>query len=264
MQRTRGLAIVRGGGDIATGVIYRLWRSGFKIVCLETESPLAIRRTVSAAQAVYDGSCSIEGMHIEKILSFQHIDKSSNTIDILVDPHGESIKEVKPDILIDAIMAKRNLGTRIDMAPLVIALGPGFSAPEDVHAVIETKRGHYLGRMIVDGKAIPDTGIPGIEMGFSIERLLKSPAEGKLETTRNIGDKVQKGDLIGKVGGVSFYAEIDGVLRGLIHPSVKIKKGLKIGDIDPRNEPAHCYSITDKALAVAGGVLEAIFVFNAI
>ena len=150
------------------------------------------------------------------------------------------------------------------MAPLVIALGPGFSAPEDVHAVIETKRGHYLGRMITNGMTIANTGIPGIEMGYTIERLLRSPADGKLETLHRIGDKVRKGDSIGKVGGISFYAEIDGVLRGLIHPSIEIKKGLKIGDIDPRNEPAHCFSITDKALAVAGGVLEALFVFNAV
>lgn len=264
MGQTRGLAFVRGGGDIATGVIYRLWSAGFKVICLETEYPLAIRRTVSAAQAVFDGSCSIEGMHIEKIHSFQNIDKSNNTVDILVDPHGESIKEMKPDILVDAIMTKQNLGTRKDMAPLVIALGPGFSAPEDVHAVIETKRGHYLGRMITNGMTIANTGIPGIEMGYTIERLLRSPADGKLETLHRIGDKVRKGDSIGKVGGISFYAEIDGVLRGLIHPSIEIKKGLKIGDIDPRNEPAHCFSITDKALAVAGGVLEALFVFNAV
>ncbi len=264
MGQKRGFAIVRGGGDIATGVIYRLWRAGFKVVCLETESPLVIRRTVAAAQAIFDDSYSIEGMFVKKTNSLQDIDKLNNAVEILVDPHGNSISEMHPDILVDAIMTKRNLGTRKDMAPLVIALGPGFSAPEDVHAVIETKRGHYLGRMITNGTAIPNTGIPGIEMGYTTERLLRSPADGKLETVRSIGDKVRKGDLIGKVGRVSFYAEIDGVLRGLIHPSIEITKGLKIGDIDPRNEPAHCYSITDKALAVAGGVLEALFVFNAI
>lgn len=264
MGKTRGLAIVKGGGDIATGVIYRLWRVGFKVVCLEKEYPLAIRRTVSAAQAIFDGHCTIEGMAVKKIRSFDQIDRSSDNIEILVDPFGLGIKEMHPDVLIDAVMAKKNLGTSKDIAPLVLALGPGFLAPEDVHAVIETKRGHYLGRIITNGTAIPDTGIPGMEMGYTTERLLRAPADGKLETEYCIGDKVRKGDLVGKVNGIPFYAEIDGVLRGLIHPSVEVVKGLKIGDIDPRNEPEYCYTITDKALAVAGGVLEALFVFNAV
>lgn len=264
MGQNRGFAIVRGGGDLATGVIYRLWRAGFKVLCLETEVPLAIRRSVSAAQAIFDGSCSIEGMMIKKINSFQCTDKSSNTVEILVDPYGSSIMKMCPDVLIDAVIAKRNLGTSKDMAPLVLALGPGFSAPEDVHAVIETKRGHYLGRVITNGTAIPNTGIPGMEMGYTTERLLRAPADGKLATDHCIGDKVRKGDLIGRIDGVSFYAGIDGVLRGLIHPSVQVVEGLKIGDIDPRNEPEHCNTISDKALAIAGGVLEALLVFNAI
>lgn len=250
-------AIVRGGGDLATGVIYRLWRAGFRTLSLEVETPLVVRRTVSVADAVFNGNCTVDGMPVHFIRSINEID-AHNGVSIIVDPNAKSIAIMHPDIVVDAIMAKRNIGTTIDMAPLVIAIGPGFTAKKDVHFVVETKRGHYLGHLISEGSAIPNTGVPGMEMGHSTERLLRSPCKGHLKPLKNIGDHVEAGEIVGTVGKCAVYAAISGMLRGLIHPSVLVTRGLKIGDIDPRDEQSHCFSITDKALAVAGGVMEAI------
>lgn len=251
------VAVVRGGGDLATGIIYRLWKTGFRVLCLEIQKPLVVRRTVSAASAIFDGSITVDGMPVQHInvpdKMFLH-----DGVSIIVDPDAHSLDMIKPFLLVDSIMAKRNLGTHKKMAPLVIGIGPGFVAKEDVHYVVETKRGHYLGRLIEEGTAIPDTGIPGVEMGYSIERLLRAPCDGYIDHKKGIGDHVEPGDIIGKVGREEIRATIPGMLRGLIHPSVYVKKGLKIGDIDPRNVREHCYSITDKALAISGGVLEAV------
>ena len=252
------LAIVRGGGDLATGIIYRLWKAGYAVLSLEIETPLVVRRTVSAASAVFDGSTVIEDMEAVRIDSLNDFSFDRSRISVLVDPEGESISILKPDILVDAIMAKRNLGTNKEMAPLVIGIGPGFSAPGDVDAVIETKRGHWLGRVIRNGSAIPNTGVPGLIKGYTIERLLRSPGEGYVIPIKSIGDSVIPGDVVAHVEGLPVCSQIEGIVRGLIHPSVKVKKGLKIGDIDPRGEREHCFSITDKALAIAGGVLEVI------
>ncbi|MBP8685016.1 MAG: EF2563 family selenium-dependent molybdenum hydroxylase system protein [Synergistaceae bacterium] len=255
------LAIVRGGGDLATGIIYRLWKAGYAVLSLEIETPLVVRRTVSAASAVFDGSTVIEDMEAVRIDSLNDFSFDRSRISVLVDPEGESISILKPDILVDAIMAKRNLGTNKEMAPLVIGIGPGFSAPGDVDAVIETKRGHWLGRVIRNGSAIPNTGVPGLIKGYTIERLLRSPGEGYVIPVKSIGDSVIPGDVVAHVEGLPVCSQIEGIVRGLIHPSVKVKKGLKIGDIDPRGEREHCFSITDKALAIAGGVLEVIMSF---
>ena len=252
------LAIVRGGGDLATGIIYRLWKAGYAVLSLEIETPLVVRRTVSAASAVFDGSTVIEDMEAVRIDSLNDFSFDRSRISVLVDPEGESISILKPDILVDAIMAKRNLGTNKEMAPLIIGIGPGFSAPRDVDAVIETKRGHWLGRVIRNGSAIPNTGVPGLIKGYTIERLLRSPGEGYVIPVKSIGDSVIPGDVVAHVEGLPVCSQIEGIVRGLIHPSVKVKKGLKIGDIDPRGEREHCFSITDKALAIAGGVLEVI------
>lgn len=251
------MAIVRGGGDLATGIIYRLWRCGFRVLSLETHAPLVVRRTVSAASVVFNGSCVIDGMPVKKISSAEEVFLSGD-VSVLVDPEGDSIKELRPNLLVDAIMAKRNTGTAINMAPLVIGIGPGFTAKVDVHYVVETKRGHYLGRLISDGGAIPNTGIPGMEMGYTTERLLRAPADGYLTPLAEIGDHVEAGEVVGAVGRKEVRAQIRGMLRGLIHPSVYVTEGLKIGDVDPRDVREHCFSITDKALAIAGGVLEAI------
>ncbi|MDO4560041.1 MAG: selenium-dependent molybdenum cofactor biosynthesis protein YqeB [bacterium] len=257
MRRGRTV-IVRGGGDLATGIIYRLWKTGFSVLVLESPRPLAVRRTVSAASAVFDGFTKVEDMCVALIDSVEKLDAASGLVQVLVDPDGKAIEKIKPGILIDAIMAKKNTGTTKDMAPLVIAIGPGFTTPQDVHAVIETKRGHTLGRVITEGGAIPNTGVPGIIKGFSTERLLRAPADGYLFPVRGIGDEVSRGEVVGYVDGVEVCAGLDGILRGLIHPSVHVTRGLKIGDVDPRGDPSHCWSITDKALAIAGGVLEVI------
>lgn len=252
------LAIVRGGGDLATGIIYRLWKAKYAVLSLEITAPLVVRRTVSVASAVFDGSIIIEDMQAVRIDSMNDFTYNRDRISVLVDPEGESIRKLKPDLLVDAIMAKHNLGTKKGMAPIVIAIGPGFSAPEDVDAVIETKRGHYLGRVIRNGSAIPNTGVPGLISGYTVERLLRAPAEGHLVPEKNIGDAVMPGDVVAYVGGFPVCSKIEGILRGLIHPKVQVKKGLKIGDVDPRGDRKHCFSIADKALAIAGGVLEVI------
>ena len=258
MKRT---AVVRGGGDLATGVIYRLWRVGFSVLCLECDTPLVVRRPVSAAQAVFDGEHVIEGMRVVTIKSPSEFVRNSD-VQVLIDPDCSCLKMIEPDLLVDAIMAKKNIGTSRDMAPLVLAIGPGFNAPKDVDGVVETKRGHYLGRLITDGSAIPNTGIPGMEMGYTVERLLRAPCCGQVKPVREIGEHVEAGDLIATVGGEDVRANIKGVLRGLIHPSVQVTPGLKIGDVDPRDERDHCFTITDKALAIAGGVLEAVMSFD--
>lgn len=249
-------AVVRGGGDLATGVIYRLWRAGFRVLCLETRFPLTVRRPVSVAEAVFAGECEVEGMRA--VFTDSPGEWDGGEIAVAIDPEGECIPRVAPDVVVDAIMAKRYTGTHRGMAPLVLALGPGFSAPGQVHGVVETKRGHSLGRLITDGEAIPNTGIPGTEMGYSIERLLRAPRDGHVEPVLSIGDHVEAGGLIARVGGEDVRSQIKGMLRGLIHPSVPVRSGTKIGDVDPRDAREHCFMITDKALAVAGGVMEAV------
>lgn len=261
MLHNSGTVIVRGGGDIATGIIYRLWRAHYNVLCLENPAPLVVRRTVAVAQAVFDGTCQVETMNAVRIDTLKTLDFCKG-INILVDPNGESISKIKPDIVVDAIMSKQNTGTYKSMAKLVLAIGPGFNAPEEVHGVVETKRGHYMGRLITNGRAEVNTGVPGAEMGYSWERLLRSPTEGFVLAKTMIGDHVEKGDIVAFVSNEPVYAQISGVLRGLIHPKVLVSKGMKIGDIDPRNEPKYCFSITDKSLAIAGGVLEAVLYFN--
>jgi len=251
------LAIVRGGGDLATGVIYRLWKANFHVLCLETNYPLVVRRTVAVASAIFEEKIVIEDMCAVRVNSLAEWN-DRRKIAVMIDEKGTSIKENRPSVVVDATMMKRFTGTSKEMAPLVLAIGPGFSAPEQVHGVIETKRGHYLGRLITKGSALPNTGIPGMEMGYTTQRLLRAPAEGYVKNLRNIGDHVEQGDLVAKIDDFEIRSNISGVLRGLIHPSVKVKEGLKIGDVDPRDIKEHCFTITDKALAVAGGVLEAI------
>ncbi|MDR3165033.1 MAG: EF2563 family selenium-dependent molybdenum hydroxylase system protein [Synergistaceae bacterium] len=256
----RGTVIVRGGGDLATGVIYRLWRAGFNILCLEIEHPLVVRGPVSAGYAVFNGTHEVEGMPC--VLVGSPGKTPDGTVGVMIDPNGDCIPDVSPWILVDAIMAKRYTGTHREMAPLVLALGPGFQTPSQVHGVIETKRGHYLGRLITKGSAIPNTGIPGEEMGYTVERLLRAPVNGYAEHALSIGDHVEAGDIVTRVDGVEVRSKIRGVLRGLIHPSVLLSRGMKIGDVDPRDEQEHCFTITDKSFAIAGGVLEAVMRFE--
>ena len=254
------IVCVRGGGDLATGVSWRLHHCGFRVLVLEREDPMAVRRTVAFCEAVYEGSSVAEEVEARLIQRSEECTRLWETgkIPILVDPLFKTARELSPDILIDAIMAKKNLGTSMDDAPLVIALGPGFEAGRDAHYVVETKRGHYLGRLLTKGTAIPDTGIPGAVEGITEDRVIRSPGDGLWSSSMKIGDRVEKGQVIGSVSNISAEAAIGGVLRGLIRPGIKVNKGLKIGDIDPRGIRDHCFTISDKALAIAGGVLEGI------
>jgi xanthine dehydrogenase accessory factor len=255
------IIVIRGAGEMATGVACRLYRANFKrILMLETPSPMAIRRYVSFSEAVYDRRSCVEGVEAEKIERAEEIEKiwDKNKIAILVDPKAQILPHLKPDVFIDATLAKRNLGTSLHHAPLVIALGPGFSAGTDCHVVVETNRGHHLGRLIPDGPAAPNTGIPGNIGGYTIERVLRAPADGTFVAKREIGDLVLKDEVIGKVNGANVRANINGVLRGLIRFGFEVKKGLKIGDIDPRGEKEYCFTISEKARAIGGTVLESI------
>jgi xanthine dehydrogenase accessory factor len=254
------LAVVRGGGDLGSGVIYRLVKAGFPVVLLELPQPLVIRRTVAFASAAYDGVVVVEGMtarHVEQVSAVQDSLRAEE-IPLLVDEAGESLAALQPAIVVDARIAKRNLGTTLHDAPFVIGLGPGFEAGQDCHAVIETNRGHYLGRVIWHGAAEPDTGKPGSVQGRVSDRVLRAPVDGTLMPLARIGDTLAENQPVASIGNTLVTAPFDGVLRGLIHPSVPVKAGLKIGDVDPRARRDFCFKISEKALAIGGGVLEAI------
>ena len=257
--------VIRGAGDLATGVAHRLYRSGFRVVMTELAEPLAIRRAVSFSEAVAQGSTEVEGIKARKVASAGEALKvlRAGVIPVLVDPDGSHIPELAPDVLVDARMAKRNLGTRLSDAPVVIGLGPGFTAGEDVHAVIETNRGHNLGRVILQGGAEPDTGVPGEIAGRSSERVVRAVATGRFTPRREIGETVRAGEILGEIDGQAVTAPIDGVLRGLIRAGTLVTTGLKIGDVDPRAVREHCFTISDKGRALGGAVLEAILFFRA-
>lgn len=261
----KDLIVVRGGGDLATGTIYKLRKCGFPVLVLETEAPSAIRRNVAFSEAVYQGSQQVEDMTCRLANSLeqarQWLDK--NQLVLLVDPAGEAIARLKPMAVVDAILAKKNLGTHREMAPITVALGPGFTAGVDVDAVVETKRGHNLGRVLWQGTAAPNTGIPGVIAGYGKERVIHSPAEGILRNVCKITDTVRRGQVIAAVetaaGTVPVEATLDGLLRGLIRDGYPVTKGFKIADIDPRvEEYQNCFTISDKARCIAGGVLEAV------
>lgn len=256
--------VFRGAGEMATGVACRLYRGNFRrILMLETSSPLAVRRQVSFCEAVHDARMSVEGIEAVRISGVEELQEvwGAGRIAILVDPRGESLRRVCPDVFVDATLAKRNLGTTREDAPLVIGMGPGFTAGADCHVVIETNRGHDLGRLIYDGAAEPNTGIPGVIGGYTKERVLRAPAEGIFETKRQIGDPVAKGEVIGRVGALEVASEIDGILRGLIRPGSAVGRGLKIGDVDPRGEIGYCSTVSEKARGLGGAVLEAMLAF---
>ena len=245
------LILVRGGGDLATGTIHRLWSAGLRVLVLEAEHPAAIRRQVSLCEAVYEGETAVEGLRAVRIETLAQAEEiwKQNAVPVLVDPQGKSIAPAKPDVLVDAILAKKNLGTTRDMAPLTIALGPGFTAGQDVDVVVETKRGHRLGRIIREGSAIPDTGIPGITAGIFMD-------------LRKIGDIVEAGETIAQIrtadgAMISVTTQITGILRGLLRSSYPVTPGFKVADIDPRKEElSNCFLISDKARCIAGSVLE--------
>ena len=259
------LVIVRGGGDIATGTIYKLYQCGFKVLVLETENPSAIRRNVAFCEAVYQGTQTVEDMtcHLASSLDQARAFLAEGKLTVLVDPEGASVSGLQPLAVVDAILAKKNLGTSRNLAPITVALGPGFTAGVDVDAVVETKRGHNLGRVLWEGSAAPNTGIPGLIGGYGKERVIHCPTEGILRNVKKITDTVTRGEVIALVetedGTVPVEASLDGILRGLIRDGYPVCEGFKIADIDPRiDEYQNCFTISDKARCIAGGVLEAV------
>jgi xanthine dehydrogenase accessory factor len=255
------LVAIRGGGDLATGVAYRLFRAGFPVVVLELPQPLVIRRAVAFAEAVYSGEITVEGVTARLTAGVAEAITltKSGMVAVMVDPAGYALPGLNPTVLVDARILKTNPGdTSMDQALLVVALGPGYTVGRDCHAVIETSRGHNLGRVLWQGKAAPNTGVPGPIKGRTKDRVLRAPAAGSVQSVAQIGDLVSTGQLIATVGGEPVRAPFQGVLRGLLHEGVPVSAGYKIGDVDPRGIRRHCFTISDKALAVGGGVVEAV------
>ena len=255
------ILVIKGAGEMASGIACRLHRANFKrILMLETPCPLAVRRQVSFCEAVHEGGMQVEGIDAILVADQAGLNAAwgAGKIAVMVDPQGESLAWCHADALIDATLAKRNLGICIADAPLVIALGPGFLAGRDCHVVIETNRGHDLGRLISSGMAEPNTGVPGAIAGYTKERVLRAPAEGTFLTDRRIGDAIFKGEVVGRVGTAEVTSQIDGILRGLIRPGSSVTRELKIGDVDPRGEAGHCDTISEKARSLGGAVLEAL------
>ena len=252
--------LIRGAGDIATGIALRLYRAGMQVVMTDLPAPTAIRRTVCFSQAIILGEMTVEDVTARRAETSDQAEAllAQGLIPVLADPDCTCRTRLRPDALVDAILAKRNLGTKIDDAPIVVGIGPGFTAGEDCHAVIETMRGHTLGRVIYSGRAIPNTNVPGLIGGFAGERVLRAPADGAFRSVHRIGDLVKAGDVAGYVSGEPMVCTIDGVLRGLIADGIPVRKGMKSGDVDPRGNVENCYTVSDKATAVGGGVLEAI------
>lgn len=258
------LVLIRGAGDIATGIALRLYRAGIQVVMTDLPRPTAIRRTVCFSPAITDGETVVEDVRAVRADSpAQALSLlAQGAVPVLPDPECLCREQLHPDALVDAILAKRNLGTRITDAPVVVGIGPGFTAGEDCHAVVETMRGHTLGRVLYRGTPIPNTGIPGIVGGYGLERVLRAPAAGVFEPKMEIGQMVKAGQVAALVGGVPMRCTIDGCLRGLLQGGLTVPQGMKCGDIDPRCKRDHCFRASDKALAVGGGVLEALLHFG--
>jgi xanthine dehydrogenase accessory factor len=260
----RVLVAVKGAGDLATGVMHRLFRAGFAVMATELPQPTVLRRTVAFAEAIALGQMTVEGVTACHASSVEEIQAAlaNELIPIVVDPDGTMLQQMQPSILVEATLSKYNSGITINDAPIVIALGPGYEAGKDVYAVIETNRGHNLGRVYLEGCAEPDTGVPGTIGGYASERLLRAPCAGRLYGVRQIGDQVQAGETVAVVqsdaGTTPITATISGILRGLVRDGLVVNTGMKVGDIDPRAVREHCFTISDKSRAVAGGVLEAI------
>lgn len=256
--------LIKGAGDLATGIASRLYRSGHQIIMTEIAVPLTVRRTVALSRAVYEGEAGVEDMRGVLVHSMEEARRvlAEGDIAVIVDEQAKIREEYRPDVIVDAILAKRNLGTNITDAPLVIGVGPGFTAGVDCHCVVETKRGHTLGNTIYDGSAIPNTGVPGNIGGYTIERLIRASSDGEMEPKAAIGEIVEKGQVVALTGGVEVYAQMGGMVRGMLQSGVKVRKNLKIGDIDARCEPGCWETISDKARAIGGGVLEAVTRFE--
>lgn len=254
------LILIKGAGDIATGIAVRLKNAGMQVVMTEIAIPTTVRRSVAFSRAVYEGSAVVENITAKLVLDFAQIPAilQRDEIPVLIDPRCEVLKSIHFDAVVDSILAKKNLSTDPTQAPVVIGVGPGFSVPQDCHCVIETQRGHDLGRCIYQGCAAKNTGIPGEIGGYTVERLLRAPCDGIFHPILAIGDAVKSGQIVAMVDDQPVTAQIDGIVRGLLQDNVPVKAGMKSGDIDPRGCYEHCFTVSDKARAVGGGVLEAI------
>lgn len=252
--------LIKGAGDLASGIACRLHQCGFSIMMTDLPVPTAVRRTVAFSRAIYEGTATVEGSTAVRCKTLEEglAALERGEIAVFADPEANILSQWKPDAVVDGILAKCNLGTHITDAPVVIGVGPGFTAGVDCHAVVETKRGHYLGRCIYDGSAIPNTGVPGDIGGYTKERILRAPCAGVFSPVVSIGDMVEPGTVCGTVDGVPMRSEIPGVVRGLLQEGVPVTEGMKSGDVDPRCSSAHCLTVSDKARAVGGGVLEAL------
>jgi len=249
------LVVLRGGGDLASGVAHRLFVSGFPVVILELPQPRMIRRTVSFAEAVYRGQVRVEGVSARRV---EDPLACPGEIPVLLDPEADTLRGLEPGVLVDARMLKANRGTCREQAPVVVGLGPGFQAGQDVDFVVETQRGHELGRVLLEGAAQPDTGIPGVLGGESSRRVVRAPGAGLFRVEREIGCLVQRGERLGRVGSSPVLSPLDGLLRGLLHDGLEVRAGEKIADVDPRGHQVDVHTLSDKSRAVGGGVLEAI------
>lgn len=259
------MILIKGAGDLATGIAHRLKVCGFDVVMTEISMPTTVRRTVAFSQAVFDGTTEVEGIKGVLAKDIDEVNKiiEDGHIPVIIDDKAEIIKELKPKILVDSIISKINSGsTTINDADIVIAVGPGFEAGVDCHCVIESQRGHYLGRTIYNGGAIPNTGVPGNIGGYTVERIIRATDDGEIKPMVNIGDYVEKDQIVAMVNDEPVYASIAGIVRGMLQEGVKVHKGMKSGDIDPRCKREHCFTISDKARSIAGGVLEAILTLN--
>lgn len=256
--------LIRGAGDLASGIALRLFHAKMEVVMTDLPRPTAIRRTVCFSQAILFGTMTVEDV----TAAFAETSEAAvsilkeKKIPVLADPEAACIAALRPDAVVDAILAKRNLGTKITDAPCVIGVGPGFTAGVDCHACVETMRGHTLGRVITEGSPIPNTNIPGLIGGFAGERVLRAPADGIFRQRLEIGDMVEQNEIAGFVGTEPMRCQISGVLRGLLADGTPVHKGMKAGDVDPRGEVSYCQLVSDKALAIGGGVLEAILRFS--
>jgi len=255
------IVLIRGAGEMASGVAHRLYRSHFKICMIEIPNPLAVRRGVAFCEAFYEGEKEVEGVRAKSIPAPERIESAweEKKIPVLIDPDGKKTRAyLKPDVLVDAIIAKKNLGTEINDAPLVIGLGPGFTCGKDAHIVVETNRGHNLGRMILKGAAEADTGIPGEIAGYTVERVLRAMNRGIFRPQKAIGEAAGKGSVVAMVDDLQLVANMSGVVRGLLREGIEVMEGMKVGDIDPRGKRESCFTISEKARAIGGGVLEGI------
>ena len=251
--------VVRGGGDLATGVIYRLHRAGFRVIVLELAQPRALRRTVTAAQAVFTGRHEVEGILFERVSGASMLVRTAQSVPVAVDPTANLLAQLQPTVLVDARLKKRDIDSNCGLASLVIGLGPGFSVGENCHVVVETQRGHTLGRVYsnVGDTALSDTGVAAVVAGYGDERVLRAPCAGVLQSQADIGDWLLAGAVAANVNGHPVRVPFAGVLRGMMYSGLTVSAHEKIGDIDPREARENCFSISDKALAVGGGVLEA-------